>query len=242
MVIVLLGAPGAGKGTQAPILAERLGIPILASGDLLRSVAATDTEVGREVARVMKRGELVADPTIVRIFLDRLDAPDAARGAILDGFPRTSTQAAALDEALAERASKVDAAILIDVPEAELVQRMTDRMICRAAGHPYNLRMARPMVPGRCDLDGSELYRRADDEEATVRARLATQLAPLGEVIAHYRRGGVLRSVDGRRSIEQVASEVLAALPATPPAAITPPGSGQGGAATTGAGAGERGR
>jgi adenylate kinase len=212
MVIVLLGAPGAGKGTQAPILAERLGIPILASGDLLRAVAATDTGLGREVARVMTSGALVPDATTVAIFLDRLSAPDAARGAILDGFPRTAAQAQALDEALADRASKVDVAILIDVPEADLVARMTDRVICRAAGHPYNLRTAPPRVAGICDLDGSPLYRRADDDEATVRARLAKQLAPLAEVIGHYRTSGVLRTVDGLRPIDTVTTEVLAAL------------------------------
>jgi len=213
VVIVLLGAPGAGKGTQAPILSERLGIPILASGDLLRAVAATDTDLGREVARIMQTGALVPDATTVGIFLDRLDAPDAAAGAILDGFPRTGTQAAALDEALAERRSKVDAAILIDVPEAEIVRRMTDRVICRANGHPYNLRTAPPAVPGRCDVDGSALYRRADDEESTVRARLAKQLAPLGEVIAHYRQRGILHAVDGRRAIDEVTAEILAGLP-----------------------------
>lgn len=212
MVIVLLGAPGAGKGTQAPILAERLGIPILASGDLLRAVATTDTELGREVDRVMKSGGLVPDATTVRIFLDRLAAPDATRGAILDGFPRTAAQARALDVALAERGTRVDAAILIDVPEAELLARMTDRVICRAAGHPYNLRTAPPAVAGTCDLDGSDLYRRADDDEATVRARLAKQLAPLAEVIAHYRASGVLRTVDGLRPIESVTTEVVASL------------------------------
>lgn len=212
MVIVLLGPPGAGKGTQAPILAGHLGVPILASGDLLRAVARTDTDLGREVDAEMRSGALVSDGTTVRIFLERLALPDAKNGAILDGFPRTAAQARALDEALLRRGSSVDAAVLIDVPEDELVARMTDRVICRAAGHPYNLRTRPPIVPGVCDLDGSELYQRTDDGEATVRARLAKQLAPLGEVVGHYRSAGILRAVDGRQPVDVVTNEVLAVL------------------------------
>jgi adenylate kinase len=212
MVIVLLGPPGAGKGTQAPILADRLGVPILASGDLLRAVARTDTELGREVDAIMRSGALVPDATTVRIFLERLAEPDARDGAILDGFPRTAAQARALDAALAVDGARVDAAVLIDVPQDELVARMTDRVICRAAGHPYNLRTNPPLVAGACDLDGSELYHRPDDEEATVRARLAKQLAPLAEVVAHYRSADLLRAVDGRQPIAAVTEQVLAAL------------------------------
>ncbi len=212
MVIVLLGPPGAGKGTQAPILAERLGVPILASGDLLRAVARSDSDLGREVDAIMRSGALVPDATTVRIFLERLAAPDARAGAILDGFPRTAAQARALDEALAAEGSRVDAAVLIDVPEDELVGRMADRVICRAAGHPYNLRTRPPLVAGICDIDGSALYQRADDQEATVRARLAKQLAPLAEVVAYYRAAGILTSVDGRQPIQAVTEQVLSAL------------------------------
>lgn len=213
MVIVLLGAPGAGKGTQAPMLAGRLGVPILASGDLLRAVARSGTELGREVDTIMRSGSLVPDATTVQIFLDRLAAPDAASGAILDGFPRTAAQAAALDEALVGRGSKVDAAILIDVPEADLIQRMTARLICRLdSTHVYNLRTKQPLHDRVCDIDGSELVQRADDAPETVRARMAKQLAPLSEVVAHYRAAGVLRTVDGRRPIDAVTDEVMAAL------------------------------
>jgi len=213
MVIVLLGPPGAGKGTQAPILAKRLGVPILASGDLLRAVARSGSELGRELDAIMQSGALVSDDTTVGIFLDRLAAPDAAAGAILDGFPRTAAQAAALDDALAARASRVDHAILIDVPQDELLERMTQRLICRAdSTHVYNVLTKPPLHDTVCDIDGAELYQRTDDEPDTVRARLAKQLAPLAEVVGHYRDRAVLRTVDGRQPIDGVTEQVLRAL------------------------------
>ncbi len=211
-VVVLLGAPGAGKGTQAPFLAERLRVPILASGDLLRAAVATGSELGREADRHMSRGQLVPDDTIVRVFLERLARPDAAGGAILDGFPRTAAQAAALDRALAGQDRRVDRALLIDVPVEDLVRRMADRRICESNGHVYNIATNPPAVPGRCDLDGSALVQRPDDREATVRARMTQQLAPLTDVVEHYRRAGVLATVDGRQPIDVVQSELSAAL------------------------------
>src|SRR5258705_10951160 len=136
-VIVLLGAPGAGKGTQAPALAARLGIPVLASGDLLRKAVSDGTPLGREADRYMSRGQLVPDDTMVRVFLDRLEMEDARKGAILDGFPRTKIQAEALDKALAEAGRRVDRAAYIDVPIEDLVKRMANRRICLANGHVY---------------------------------------------------------------------------------------------------------
>jgi len=211
-VIVLLGAPGAGKGTQAPALAERLGVPVLASGDLLRAAVNAGTPLGREADRYMSRGQLVPDETIVRVFLDRLGAADAVRGAILDGFPRTKVQAEALDAALAEAGRRVDQAGYIDVPLEDLVKRMANRRICTANGHVYNLVSNPPRDDERCDLDGSELVQRADDEEATVRARMAQQVPPLLEVVEHYRQHGVLTTVDGRHPIDAVTESLLAAL------------------------------
>ena len=211
-VIVLLGAPGAGKGTQAPALAEALGVPILASGELLRAAVARGTPLGREADRFMSRGQLVPDDTIVRVFLDRLESPDAANGAILDGYPRTRVQAQALDAALDEAGRRVDAAGYIEVPLEDLVLRMANRRICTANGHVYNLVSNPPRVDGVCDLDGSELVQRPDDAEATVRARMAQQVPPLLEVVDHYRSHGILTTVDGRLPIPAVTDALLDAL------------------------------
>ena len=214
-VIVLLGPPGAGKGTQAPLVADHLGAPILASGDLLRAAAAAGTSLGREAERYMNRGQLVPDATIVGVFLDRLTQPDAQRGAVLDGFPRTQIQAQALDDALAGHGRRVAGAIYIDLPSEDVVARMANRRICTAKGHVYNLLSNPPKVEGICDLDGSPLGQRADDEESTVRARMAQQLPPLAEVVDHYRSAGILQSVDGRQPIEDVTRDVLAAADRT---------------------------
>jgi adenylate kinase len=211
-VVVLLGAPGAGKGTQAPMIARHLGVPHLASGDLLRTAVSRGTTVGLEANRYMSRGQLVPDETIVRVFLDRLAEPDAVRGAVLDGFPRTRTQAEALDVALAADGDRVDVALLIDVPVDDLVDRMAGRRVCRANGHVYNLVSNPPREPGRCDLDGSALVQRPDDAEETVRARMTSQLPPFEEVCDHYRDSGILRAVDGRVPIEAVSAALLEAL------------------------------
>jgi adenylate kinase len=215
-VVVLLGAPGAGKGTQAPVLAQALGVPILASGDLLRAAAAAGTPLGREADRYMSRGQLVPDDTMVRVFLDRLEKPDARDGAILDGFPRTRVQAIALDQALAEAGRRVDRAIFIDVETEDLVRRMSNRRICTANGHVYNLSSNPPRSDEICDLDGSPLVQRPDDDEETVRARMKEQIPPLLDVVDHYREAGVLQIVDGREPISDVSDRLLRALQATP--------------------------
>ncbi len=216
-VVVLLGAPGAGKGTQAPVLARHLDVPVLASGDLLRAAVAAGTGLGREADRYMSRGQLVPDETIVRVFLDRLDEPDARRGAILDGFPRTRVQAQALDEALAEAGRRVDASVYIDVPTEDLIARMANRRICTANGHVYNLASNPPRQPGVCDVDGSPLIQRPDDHEATVRARMAEQIKPLLDVVDHYRSRGILAGVDGREPIDVVSRDILGAVDAAVP-------------------------
>jgi adenylate kinase len=217
-VVVLLGSPGAGKGTQAPVLSRHLGVPVLASGDLLRAAVARGTTLGREADRYMSRGQLVPDETIVRVFLDRLEQPDARAGAILDGFPRTRIQAEALEAALAEAGRRVDRTIFIDVATEDLVRRMANRRICAANGHVYNLASNPPLVDSVCDLDGSPIIQRPDDDEATVRARMTEQIPPLLEVVEHYRKKGVLQTVDGREPISDVSARVIAAIEAALPA------------------------
>jgi adenylate kinase len=213
--VVLLGAPGAGKGTQAEILSQRLGIPHVATGDLFRSAVREGSAIGLEARRYMERGQLVPDDITVRMLLDRLAQPDAQGGVILDGFPRTAAQAEALDGALAEHGTTVDHAIEIEVPTEELVRRMSGRWICEANGHVYNEATHPPLVPGICDLDGSRLIQREDDREETVRARLEQQLGALREVSQHYRDRGILRTVDGRRSMDDVAADILAIVQPT---------------------------
>jgi adenylate kinase len=215
-VAILLGAPGAGKGTQAPLLGTSLGVPVLASGDLLRAEVASGSDIGRKVDAIMRSGDLVPDAMMARLFLARLDHDDAANGAILDGFPRTRRQAEALDEALAETGRGVDRALLIEVPIEELVGRFAGRLICKAGGHVYNEHSKPPRTPGVCDVDGSPLAHRADDAEATVRARMVQQLGPLQDVADHYRRQGILTPVDGTNSIDVVAAALLAALGEAP--------------------------
>lgn len=211
-VAVLLGAPGAGKGTQAPLLAASLGVPVLASGDLLRAEVASGSEMGREVDAIMQSGELVSDEQVVRLFLARLGQPDAEGGAILDGFPRTRPQAEALDAALADSGRHVDKALLLEVPIEHLIGRFAGRLICKAGGHVYNEWFKPPKAWGVCDVDGSELTHRADDAEATVRARMEQQLGPLNDVADYYRGKGVLVAIDGLRPIEDVAQSLLDSL------------------------------
>ena len=215
-VVVLLGAPGAGKGTQAQILSERLGLAHVATGDLFRAAVRDETPLGLVAKGYMDRGELVPDAVTIEMLLERLARRDAAAGILLDGFPRNIAQAEVLDKALAEAGGRVDVAPYIEVPEADLVARLGGRWICRAGGHPYHEQTRPPQKPGVCDVDGSELYQRTDDQPATVQARLRQQLGALDAVVNHYRSNGVLWTVDGRRTIEQVTGDLLGAIvPAT---------------------------
>lgn len=215
-VLVLLGAPGAGKGTQAALLAEKLGIPNIATGDLFRAAVRDGSAIGLEARRFMERGQLVPDDITIRMLLGRLDQPDATDGAILDGFPRNGAQAKALDVALAERDERVDLAPLIEVPNEEIFRRMSGRWLCRDAGHVYNENTNPPQTAGVCDIDASPLYQREDDKPETVRARLDLQLASLQEVIDHYASTGILRRVNGLQSIDDVFRDLLAVVEDSP--------------------------
>ena len=212
IIVVLLGAPGAGKGTQAALLRDRLGIPHIATGDLFRAAIRAATPVGLEAKSYIDAGQLVPDDVTIRMLEERLKLPDAVDGAILDGFPRTAVQAAALDEFLGDLGTGVSAALLIDVPREDLVERLSGRRVCEAAGHLFHVTLNPPRIPGICDVDGSPLIQRADDAPETIRARLSGTLDDLSDVESHYRRTSALRIVDGRRPIRDVAAGLLAAL------------------------------
>ena len=208
----MVGAPGAGKGTQAAILAERLGIPHVASGELFRAAVRAETPLGAAVRGYLERGQLVPDELAIEVIVDRLAQPDAANGAILDGFPRTRPQAEALTTALARRGQRVDQALYVGVRESELRRRLSGRWICRASGHSYHVIDHPPARPGVCDIDGSPLYQRDDDRPDTVRARLAAQLPPMYDVVDYYTEQGVLTAVDGEGTIDEVTDALLRCL------------------------------
>jgi adenylate kinase len=206
---LLIGAVGAGKGTQAELLSRELGLPHLASGNLFRQAIRDGTPLGEEARAYMERGDLVPDAVTMAMLTEELAKPAAARGAILDGFPRTAGQAQALDEVLARQGERIEAALYIDVPTDELVERVSGRWVCPECGTPYHRRSDPPATPGICDKDGAALQQRDDDRPEVVRARLEKQVPPMLEVVEHYRRAGVLTPIDGDRPIEEVSREIL---------------------------------
>ena len=209
----MVGAPGAGKGTQASLLAERLGLAHVATGDLFRSHIARGTPLGKKVAAFLDRGALVPDELAVQMIVDRLAEPDAAEGVVLDGFPRTRPQAEALDRMLAKRGAAVDAALYIDVDRDEIIRRLSGRWLCtQAPDHVYHSTTRPPIVGGQCDIDGAPLFQRDDDRPETVAVRLAQQLPPMFEVIDHYAERGVLSTIKGDRSVDEVGDALLRAI------------------------------
>ena len=210
--IVLLGPPGAGKGTQAQIISEKLGLPHISSGDIFRENLKNQTELGKLAKGFMDRGELVPDDLTIDMIRERLVRPDCAQGALLDGFPRTVAQAKALDGMLAEFNGKVNAVPYINVPESVLVERLTGRWTCRAEGHVFHEKFSPPKVAGVCDHDGSELYQRADDNVETVTRRIRVFLDQTRPLIEYYQQAGSLLEVDGTQSIEKVGADLLAGL------------------------------
>ena len=211
-IYLLVGAVGAGKGTQADILSKRLELPHLASGDLFRRATRDGTPLGEQAKGYMERGELVPDDVTIAMFMEELAKPEAERGAILDGFPRTVAQARALDVTLAGQGEGISRVIYIEVPPEELVERVSGRWVCPTDGTPYHLVTDPPRVPGICDKDGTPLVQRDDDKPEVVRARLAQQVPPMLEVIAHYEQAGKVARVDGRGTIDQVTDRILDAL------------------------------
>lgn len=212
LILLLVGAVGAGKGTQASILSKRLGIPHLASGNLFRAAMAAGTPLGEEARQYMERGELVPDETTIGMFMEELGSPAAARGAILDGFPRTVGQARALDQTLADQGERIRRVIYIEVPTDVLVRRVAGRWICPECGTPYHEDTDPPEVAGRCDRDGAPLRQRDDDRPEVVRARLERQVPPMLEVVEHYERAGVVDRLDGTQPIEGVTEDILSRI------------------------------
>lgn len=210
--IVLLGAPGAGKGTQAKRVSQRLGRPHVSSGDLFRDHARRATDLGREAERYTSRGELVPDDVTIAMIRERLSQPDCRAGALLDGFPRTAPQAEALTGLLQEMGSQVDDAVLIAASEDQLVERLAGRRVCQAQGHVYHLSYHPPKQSGVCDQDGSPLLQREDDRPATVRNRIRVYERQTRPVLDYYRQRGLLREVQGDQSIDGVTADILKVL------------------------------
>jgi len=213
MNIILLGPPGAGKGTQARILVETTGFVQLSTGDMLRAAVAAGTEVGRKAKAVMEAGQLVSDDIVIGVVSDRLDEPDTRAGVIFDGFPRTAAQAEALDRLLAEKGLTLDAAISMEVDDELLVDRVSGRYICAACGEGYHDRYKKPAQEGVCDAcGGTEFNRRADDNAETVRARLVAYHADTAPLIDYYTGTGKLKTVDGMAEIDEVTRAIRRAL------------------------------
>jgi adenylate kinase len=210
--IVLLGAPGAGKGTQAVILAQELNLVHVATGDLFRQALGQGTGLGLEAKAYMEKGVLVPDEITIRMVLERIAAPDCEPGAILDGFPRNVNQAKALDKALATEDKAIDKVVNIKVSEEELVKRLSGRWICRQCQAPYHATDSPPKVWGRCDRCGGELYQRPDDAPETVRKRLEVYFGETAPVIDYYTQAGKIIAVDGEGSVGEVARRIGVAV------------------------------
>jgi adenylate kinase len=213
MRIVLLGAPGSGKGTQSQNIVRKHGVPQVSSGDLLRDAVARGTELGRKAKAAMDAGELVSDELVLALIRERLSRPDALRGFILDGFPRNISQAEALDKMLALLGQPIDAVTLMDVDNSVLMKRLTGRRTCSKTGKVLNIYFSSPQELEACVQAGGELLQRADDKEETIRNRLEVYAAQTKPLIEHYRARGLLRTVDAEGEMSEVFARLEKALP-----------------------------
>lgn len=212
MRLVLLGAPGAGKGTQAKKLIEKFQIPQISTGDILRKAVADGTPLGKEAKAVMDRGELVPDSIVLGLVEERLKQDDCKKGFILDGFPRNTAQAKSLDELLSKIGMPITAAVSVDVPFEDLLKRLTGRRTCKNCGQMYNVYYSPPKKEGVCDKCGGELYQRDDDKETTIKKRLEVYEAQTAPLAGYYKGKGLLKSIAGTGSIDEIFKKLLAAL------------------------------
>jgi len=210
--IILLGAPGAGKGTQAVMLADKLNLVQVASGDLFRQALRDETELGLKAKAYMDKGQLVPDEITIQMVLERLSAPDCTNGAILDGFPRNLQQAEALDKALEKQSKNIDKVVYVAVSERELLKRLGGRWICRNCQTPYHEVDSPPKVAGKCDRCGGELYQRADDNVETIKKRLEVYFAETSPLIDYYTSTGKLLEINGVGESAEVNDRIMAAL------------------------------
>jgi adenylate kinase len=210
--LILLGPPGAGKGTQAERLVEDFDLPYYATGDILRAAVKEQSQLGREAKQYMDRGDLVPDEVICGVIMERIDSPESADGFLLDGFPRNTAQAEVLDGALGDRGRRLTAALLIEVSDDEVTRRLTGRRICVANGHLYHMEYDPPREDEVCDRDGSELVQREDDKPETVRHRLEVFHEQTSPLVARYDEQGILRRFDGERSAGEVHDHIRATL------------------------------
>ena len=212
MRLLLLGPPGAGKGTQAKLLVERLGIPQISTGDMLRAAAKAGTPLGQEAKQYMDRGALVPDEVINQLVRERVQQPDCARGYILDGYPRTVAQAKSLREMLLALGLAVDHVLSLEVPVGELVERLAGRRTCRGCGAMYHVHFSPSKADGRCDACGGATYQRDDDREETVRRRLTVYAEQTAPLVSFYEARGLLRRVPGTGEIAEIFQRITAAL------------------------------
>ena len=209
MNIILMGLPGAGKGTQASEIVKKFPIPHISTGDMFRKAIKDETDLGKEAKSYMDRGELVPDEVTVGIVKERISEDDAKKGFLLDGFPRTIEQAEALNSIMSELDRESDAVINIEVPEEELMNRLTGRRICEKCGTTYHLVFNPPKVDGICDIDGGKLYQREDDNPETVSNRLSVNVKQSKPILEYYNNKGVLKNIDGSKDIDEVTNDVI---------------------------------
>ena len=209
MKIIMLGAPGAGKGTQAKMIAEKFNIPHISTGDIFRANIKNGTELGKKAKEYMDKGQLVPDELTVEILLDRVAADDCKNGYVLDGFPRTIPQADVLDKELTKLGDKVDFAINVDVPDENIVRRMSGRRACLKCGATYHIEHIPPKKEGICDKCGSELVQRDDDKPETVQNRLSVYHEQTQPLIDYYNKKNILKSVDGTKDMQEVFSDIV---------------------------------